>query len=79
MLSRILNNTFANFSKQIKDKSVRQRRKYYSKFPDTFKLKTVIRPPDLSDPDLKFPITIPIRYRHVFHLKKKAKQYLDTT
>lgn len=66
MLTRILNNTFANFSKLMKDKSVRQRRKFYSKFPDKFRLKTVMRPPDLSDPNLTFPLRIPIRYRHVF-------------
>lgn len=73
MLSRILNRTFTNFSKLIRDKSVKQRRKYYSKFPDKFKLKTYMRPPDLTDPNLTFPIRIPIRYRHIFHLKKKSK------
>lgn len=71
MLSRIVNRTFANFSKQIRDRSAKIRRNYYSKFPDKFKLKTVMRPPDLSDPTLTFPVRIPIRYRHIFYLKKK--------
>jgi hypothetical protein len=64
MLSQILTQSLANLSKAAKPKSVRQRIKYYSRYPDKFRMKTRIRPPDLTDPDLKFPIHVPIRVRH---------------
>jgi hypothetical protein len=71
MLSKLLQSSFAGFAKTLKEKSVRQRRKYYARFPNKFKLITRIRPPDLTDPDLKFPIKIPIRYRHILCIKKE--------
>lgn len=63
--------------KKIKDKNVYQRRKYYSKYPQIFKLQTRIRPPDLTQPDIPFPISIPIRYRHIYSPTKPL--FIDTT
>jgi hypothetical protein len=71
MLSQLLRTSFAGFAKTLKEKSVRQRRKFYAKFPNKFKLITRIRPPDLTVPDIKFPIHIPIRYRHIICIKKQ--------
>lgn len=64
MLTHLMATSFANFSRAAKPRTLKQRLKYYAKYPDQFKLKTRIRPPDLTDPNLKFPIKIPIRYRH---------------
>ena len=72
MLSRLAYiSNFALSQKAKKPKSAHQRLKYYSRFPDKFRLKTRIRPPDLTDPNITFPIRIPIRYRHEFYLKKE--------
>lgn len=70
MLIQIIANSIASYSKQAKPKSLQQRLKYYGKYPERYRLRTRIRPPDLTDPNLEFPIKIPIRYRHVFHLTK---------
>ena len=76
MLSKLANiQTFSSYGRKLK--SVRQRMKYYSRFPDMFRLKTRIRPPDLTDPELAFPIRIPIRYRH--ELKFRKELYIDNT
>lgn len=67
MLTRLITTSIANFAKQTqptKPKNLRQRIKYYSKYPDVFRRKTLIRPPDLTDPNIMFPIQIPIRIRH---------------
>lgn len=53
-----------------KVKSIKSRINHYSKDPDHYKLVTLIRPPDLKDKNLTFPIRIPIRYRHRRHIKK---------
>jgi hypothetical protein len=58
-------------------KSLKQRLKYYARKPDEFKLITRIRPPDLTDANIKFPIRIPVRYRHRFCLNKKKLRSLD--
>ena len=72
MLARFtLASNFAFAQKARKVKPAHQRIKYYSQFPNKFKLKTRIRAPDLTDPALTFPIRVPIRYRHEFHLRKE--------
>lgn len=70
MLSQLISKTVANFAKPTKVKSLRQRMKFYARFPEKFKLKTLIRPPDLTQDKISFPIRIPIRYRHIFKLKR---------
>lgn len=73
MLTQLLQtsiNNFAKVGKSNKPRTLKQRLKYYGRHPEIFKLKTRIRPPDLTDPNIVFPIRIPIRYRHVLHLKK---------
>jgi hypothetical protein len=71
MLSQLVLRSLANFGKSVKKvKTVWHRRKHYAKFPDKFKLVTLIRPPDLTQPNIIFPIRIPIRYRHIMFVKK---------
>lgn len=48
MLSQLIAKPLANFAKPPKVKSARQRIKFYSRYPDKFKMKTLIRPPDLT-------------------------------
>jgi hypothetical protein len=45
--------------------------------PDKYKLTTVIRPPNLRDTTLEFPLRIPIRYRHLY--KPTKPLFLDNT
>lgn len=71
MLSQLIIKSMACIARAPKIKTVRQRIKFYSRYPDAFKLKTLIRPPDLRQPNMTFPITIPIRYRHIYEPKKK--------
>lgn len=70
MLSQLISTPLANFAKQAKVKSLRQRLKFYGRQPDKFKLKTLIRPPDLTEKNIVFPIHIPIRYRHIYFFKR---------
>lgn len=70
MLSQLISASVANFAKQVKVKSLRQRLKTYGRQPDKFKLKTLIRPPDLTEKNIEFPIRIPIRYRHIYYFKR---------
>ena len=57
------------YQKLKKVKTAHHRIKQYSKNPH-YKLRTLIRPPDLKETEITFPIKIPIRYRHVKHIKK---------
>lgn len=56
-------------NKPHRPKRAHTRIKKYASNP-YYKLKTLIRPPDLTDPDITFPIKIPIRYRHVPAVRK---------
>lgn len=69
MLSHINWSLFSTYRTSV-PKTLHQRLKFYGRNPN-FKLKTVMRPPDLNDPEITFPIRIPIRYRHEFVLQKK--------
>ncbi len=64
-------------TRQRKIPNLHQRIKRYSKFPDKYQLKTIIRPPNLRDESLEFPIRIPIRYRHLY--KPTKPLFLDNT
>lgn len=57
---------FGFSSRPRKILNLNQRMKKYGKFPDKYKLKTVIRPPNLRDDSLEFPLRIPIRYRFLY-------------
>jgi hypothetical protein len=64
-------------SRERKIPNLHQRIKRYSKLPDKYKLKTIIRPPNLRDESLEFPLRIPIRYRHLYKPTKPI--FLDNT
>jgi hypothetical protein len=49
MLSQLICKTFANFAQSNKPKSLKQRIKFYSRFPDKYVLRTKIRPPNLKE------------------------------
>ena len=48
----LLNKIALNYSKPRKIQNLNQRLKRYGKYPDLYQLKTLIRPPNLRDPDL---------------------------
>lgn len=68
----LLLNQAQNFGikKLHRPKNAHQRIKHCANNP-YLKLKTIIKPPDLTAPDITFPIKIPIRYRHFRTAVKK--------
>lgn len=57
--------------------NLHQRMKKYGQYPEKYKLKTIIRPPNLRDESLEFPLRIPIRYRHLY--KPTKPLFIDNT
>lgn len=55
--------------------SLNQRLRKYARQPEKYRRITLIRPPNLRDPNLVFPIKIPMRIRH---LRIKWKKPLFT-
>jgi|LakMenEpi03Aug12_release.lakeMendotaPanAssembly.Ray.scaffolds.fasta_scaffold492218_1 hypothetical protein len=49
MLSQLITKSLSTFAQANKPRSVRQRLKFYARFPDKFVLRTRIRPPNLKD------------------------------
>lgn len=61
---------FSFGSRPRKILNLNQRMKKYGKFPQKYQLKTIIRPPNLRDDSLEFPLRIPIRYRFLYRPTK---------
>ena len=63
-----------------KVKSFQQRISFYNKHLDRYDRKFLIRPPDLrpSQP-VSFPLTIPLRVRHIYNPRKSQEEFMDNS